>query len=67
MNTNHTRLLNRVAVRDYTLATLAEKRPDLAAKFTRISANFYAKAQGYLANWIDRTIETMPSAGKTIR
>lgn len=67
MQPNQTPLLNRAGLRAHAFAALTDKRPALAGKMTRISAGFYLRAQRYLAAWIDRTIETMPSAGKTIR
>ena len=67
MKPNPTRLLNRSAVREKTFALLAEKRPALVAKKTRIGASFYLQIQGHLINSIANYLEAMPSAGKTVR
>lgn len=67
MKPNATRLLNRAGVRQYTFAAIADKRPGLTGKMTRVSADFYLRAQRQLASWIDDTIEAMPSCGKTVR
>lgn len=66
MKINSTRLLNRSAVREKTLALLAEKRPALVAKKTRIAGSFYLRMQGHLSNAIAKYLEAMPSSGKTI-
>lgn len=67
MKANMTPRLNRAGVRQYTFDAISEKRPALAGKITRISAGFYLRADRQLAAWIDRTVESMPSCGKTIR
>lgn len=67
MKTTTTRLINRTAVREKTLAALARKRPHLAAKFTRVSGRFFTKVEGAAAAFIERYVESMPSSGKTIR
>ena len=67
MDTNHTHLINRAAVRAFTFAALAEKRPALVHKMTRISGRYYAKGEACVAAWIERELASMPSVGKTIR
>lgn len=62
-----TRLINRVAVRDFALAALAEHRPHLREKLTRVSGAFYGRAQAHLSIWIEQEIKAAPSLGKTIR
>jgi hypothetical protein len=60
-------LINRAAVRDKALAVLASRRAHLAAKMTRVGAQFYVDAEAALVRFIEARIESMPSAGKTIR
>lgn len=62
-----TSLLNRTAVRSKALATLAQRRPHLAAKFTRVSGEFLLAMEGALIVAIENRIQSMPSCGKTIR
>lgn len=65
--TTKTRLLNRSAVRDKALAVLAHERPHLAAKFTRISGDFFARMEGQLIYAMENYIRAMPSVGKTLK
>lgn len=62
-----TRLLNQSAVREKTLAVLASRRPHLAAKFTRVSGEFFIGMEAALTNAIEDHIINMPTSGKTIR
>lgn len=66
MNTK-TRLINRAAVREFTLATLAEKRPHLATKFNRVADEWYVKAEEVLRVKLTFFLENMPTVGETIR
>jgi hypothetical protein len=67
MKPNKTPLLNRTAMRDKALAVLAATRPHLAAKLTRVSGQFYERAQAAVTVWLENHIEKMPSVGKTIK
>jgi hypothetical protein len=67
MNPTTTRLINRTAVREKTLAALAEKRPHLATKFTRVSGTFFTKVEKAAVLFIERYVESMSTSGKTIR
>jgi hypothetical protein len=62
-----TRLLNRSAVRDITFAILAEKRPALVGKLTRISGEYYQQMEARLINAIADHISRHPSCGATIK
>lgn len=62
-----TNLLNRKAVRSKALATLAHRRPHLAAKFTRVSSDFFQAVEGALIVAIENRIQSMPTCGKTIK
>jgi hypothetical protein len=61
-----TRLINRAAVRDFTLAALPSIRPPLVGKLTRVSGKFYDRAQAALRIWIEHELAGPPSRGKTI-
>ena len=60
-------LLNKTNVRKYTEAVLAEKRPALVGKMTRVSAEFYVKVENATRQFVQNYIESMPSTGKTIK
>jgi hypothetical protein len=60
-------LINRSHVREYALAVLAEKRPALKEKMTRVSGEFFVKLDTQLRNYVQAHIESMPSVGKTIK
>ena len=59
--------INKSAVRELVFATLLHARPHLAGKKTRISPQFFARADAQLAQWIRKEIEAMPTTGKTIK
>lgn len=60
-------LLNQANVRRYAFAVLAATRPACAGKMTRISADFYVKADSAVRTFIQNHIAAMPSCGKTIK
>ena len=64
---NPTRLINRRAVREFTFVVLAERRPALAGKLTRISGDYYAAMEARLVNAITDHVSRLPSVGATIR
>jgi hypothetical protein len=66
MNTNRS-LLNRAAVRDFTLATLASRRPHLAQKFSRVAGSYYNGIEGWIRYKIEDAVDRIPSNGKTIK
>lgn len=59
-------LINNAAVKRYTLSAVAEQRPHLADKFTRISADYLTRVEAHVRNYIQEQIRNMPSTGKTI-
>lgn len=65
--TTKTRLLNRSAVRDKALAVLANTRPHLAGKMTRVSGEFYMRLEAWLVMRLELYVRDMPSVGKTLR
>lgn len=60
-------LINRSAVREKSLALLAQNRPHLADKFTRVSEDYFVRIEGYLVYAIAKYLEVMPTSGKTLR
>lgn len=62
-----TRLINRTHVRDKALAVLAAERPHLAPKLTRVSGEFFARAEACLTNFIVAQVRSAPSVGKTLK
>ncbi len=60
-------LLNKSAVKKFTLATLQSERPHLAEKFTRVSGEYYIALEAKLRGVIREHLNTMPSNGKTIK
>lgn len=60
-------LINKTHVRNYTLAALAEKRPALKDKMTRISDEYFIKVDAATRRFVSSYLETMPSSGKTIK
>jgi hypothetical protein len=61
------KLINKTHVRNYALAVLAEKRPALKEKMTRVSGEFFDRIDAAVRNAVVHHIESMPSTGKTIR
>lgn len=60
-------LLNKSAVKTFTLALLQSERPHLADKFTRISSEYYTSIEAKLRATIRDHLNTMPTNGKTIK
>ena len=59
-------LLNRTAVRKFTLDTIKVRRPHLAAKKTRISEDYFVRVEARLRAAIQTDIDNLNSTGKTI-
>ena len=66
MNTN-THLIKRAALKARVFAILAERRPHLAGKMTRVSGEFIDQCEGHLVRWLERELDQMPTTGKTVR
>lgn len=66
MHSKH-RLINRAAVREKALATLARDRAHLVEKFTRVSDDFFTAIEAEVVIAIEKRIQFMPSCGKTLR
>lgn len=60
-------LLNKSAVKKFTLALIASERPHLADKLTRVSSEYYETIEVKLRSAIREHINTMPTNGKTIK
>jgi len=60
-------LLNRAAVKRYTMKSVAEQRAHLQDKFTRISAEYLNRIEAHLREYINEQVRNMPSTGKTIK
>lgn len=64
---NQTPLINRAAVREFSLVVLAQDRPHLAGKFTQISADYFEKIEQRLRLAIVQEISAAPTNGKTLK
>lgn len=62
-----TNLLNRSAVVKTIRAVLAERRPHLAEKFTRIDSQLIAQLDKNLYWLIVQRVDMAPTVGKTLR
>ena len=62
-----TPLINRSAVREFSLAVLGQERPHLADKFTQISAEYFQKIESRLRIAIVQEIRAAPTNGKTLK
>lgn len=60
-------LINRAQVKNYTLATLQAKRPHLAEKKTRVSAEYFERIDAKVRNLIQHEVDGMHSVGVTIK
>lgn len=60
-------IINKAKVRDYTLAVVAEKRPAIKDKMTRMSGEYFDKVDAAARNFIQNYVASMPSTGKTIK
>lgn len=60
-------IINKAKVRDYTMAAIAEKRPALKDKMTRVSGEFFEKVDAATRNFIQAHVSAMPSSGKTVK
>ncbi len=58
-------LINKKAVRDYTLAQAKQIRPHHS--FERVGADFIARIEGAVRNAIVKEIKQHPSKGKTLQ
>lgn len=64
--TTNTRLINRTALKTITMAVLAERRPHLATKFSRIGGDFFDHVEHEFRAALDRAIDNAPTTGKTL-
>ena len=62
-----TRLINKTAVKDYTLACIEAERPHLATKLTRISESYYVRVEARLRRIILCEMMDISSIGHTIK
>jgi hypothetical protein len=61
-------LINKSAIRQFTLDALKQERPHLAAKKTRIADSYFERIEARLrAAIIHQEIQTMPTTGATIK
>lgn len=60
-------ITNKSAVRRYALDTLAQERPHLAEKFTRVGSDFFDAVEAAARATIRNRIATQSSVGKTLR
>lgn len=61
------KLINKTHVRHYAFAVIAEKRPALKEKMTRVSGEFFDRIDAATRSAVVHAIESMPSTGKTIK
>lgn len=61
------KIINQSAVRRYALDVLAQERPHLAGKFTRVGEDFFNAIETQTRALIRARIVNMPSVGKTLR
>ena len=64
LNSRPSSLLNRAAVKKYTLVMCEKLRP--GHKWTRISQEWLVNLEGELRNIIQRKVQQLPSVGKTV-
>lgn len=57
-------MVNKRVVREYVLLLSKETR---GGKFTRVSEEFYPKAEAMLKTALQRYVHSLPSVGKTIK
>lgn len=60
-------LLNKSAVRQFTLDTLKKTRPHLAGKMTRVSPEYFERIETKLRALIINEVAALPTVGATIR
>lgn len=60
-------LINKSAVREYTLAMLRANRPHLADKMTRVSPEYFDRVEAKLKATIMNEVASMPTSGATIK
>jgi hypothetical protein len=60
-------LLNKSAIRQFTLDTIKSARPHLAAKKTRVSPEYFDRIEARLRALIVNDVQAMPSSGSTIK
>lgn len=58
-------LLNKKAVKEFTLKVAADERP--ASGFSRVSEKFITRMDAKLREWIRDEVKRHPSKGKTIQ
>ncbi len=64
---NETPLINRTAVREFSLAVLGQERPHLAEKFTQVSAEYFERIETRLRVAIVQEIRAAPTTGRTLK
>jgi hypothetical protein len=63
----NTPLINRTAVREFSMVVLHQERPHLADKFTRVSEEWFEKIESRLRVAIVQEIRASGTTGKTLK